>query len=190
MIDEYLEVADVGEAALCISELSAALEAHDGHAPLVEQLVNKALEGSERQRDLVPLLLGALVEKEQLSAARVEAGWALSLEFAEDLQLDIPKVAGFYGTMLGASALAGALPLSYVVRGTEHLVECGMAASVVGSALQLVAARLPDAAAARAMVGGAAIDATKLLAADASMGEWLERHGIAELGAELGDTDI
>ena len=63
-----------------------------------------------------------------------------------------------------------------------------MAASVVGSALQLVAA-LPDAAA-RAMVGGAAIDATKLLAADASMGEWLERHGIAELGAELGDTDI
>ena len=37
---------------------------------------------------------------------------------------------------------------------------------------------------------GAAIDATKLLAADASMGEWLERHGIAELGAELGDTDI
>ena len=81
-------------------------------------------------------------------------------------------------------------PLSYVVRGTEHLVECGMAASVVGSALQLVAARLPDAAAARAMVGGAAIDATKLLVADASMGEWLERHGIAELGAELGDTDI
>ena len=122
--------------------------------------------------------------------ARVEAGWALSLEFAEDLQLDIPKVAGFYGAMLGASALAGSLPLSYVVRGTEHLVECGMAASVVGSALQLVAARLPDAAAARAMVGGAAIDATKLLAADASMGEWLERHGIAELGAELGDTDI
>ena len=29
-----------------------------------------------------------------------------------------------------------------------------------------------------------------ILASPGAAGEWLERHGIAELGAELGDTDI
>jgi len=110
ILDEYLHNQDIGEAFLCVSELyhSATI------GNIVEITFNHVLERSSKDRNNAGNLFGYLLKNESLPYSKFLTGTRAILEFAEDLEIDIPKFWHYLAEMLGHLVLEQAAPVKFL----------------------------------------------------------------------------
>lgn len=86
-MDEYLHLQDIKEAILCVEELKSPSVMHT----FVSSAVNYVLERSNIARNQTGLLLHDLVIKNVLSVPVYIQGLTEVIQYAEDMEIDIPK---------------------------------------------------------------------------------------------------
>lgn len=111
LLKEYLSVADLNEAMLCVEEL----QSQDFHPQLVQLAVSMFVESQDRDRDLIKKLLEYLWSKKVLSEKDVSTGIMLVAEQLEDLALDIPMAPKHLGDLVGNFLLSEVVNLGLLV---------------------------------------------------------------------------
>ncbi|KAH3705650.1 hypothetical protein DPMN_080727, partial [Dreissena polymorpha] len=107
--DEFLVCVDSQEAQDCVKEIS---EVNHGH--FVSSAMNHVLERSSQSRKLTGFLLHWLVKQQIISMDSYISGLLEVLEFAEDLENDIPKIWQYYGEMISPMIQDSSVPLSFL----------------------------------------------------------------------------
>lgn len=67
------------------------------------------------------------------------------LEFAEDMEIDIPKIWKYLGELIGPMVKDGSVPLSFLKSACEPLVQCRKAGVLVAEVLHDASHRLVSA---------------------------------------------
>lgn len=156
ILDEYVAMLDLDEAVACFLELAS--EEH--HVLIATQSLNIGLEKGNKERAAIASFLAGLHDRSVLSTDDIAAPLHELLEFAEDMEIDIPLTLQYIGEMIAPSVASGAVPLERVVASVQHLTHNGKAAKVVGKTL----AAMGDADRAKQLATDAALDFLPLLA--------------------------
>ncbi|RHY59288.1 hypothetical protein DYB38_008337, partial [Aphanomyces astaci] len=130
ILQEYLALHDIAETRQCVAELP-----RDSHLAFVEQALTLALEGKEKDRAAAVDMLVGLYETLTLGATEIQSGLLGTLEFLDDLRIDIPMVHEYCGLILGRMIGAGCFGLSWLQLGVRHLAESGLAGLLVAEVL-------------------------------------------------------
>ncbi|KAE9007762.1 hypothetical protein PR002_g16102 [Phytophthora rubi] len=85
------------------------------------------------------------------------------LEFAEDIEIDIPKTLPYLSDMVALSVVAGSISLPQLVTMSEHLRYNGKAAKLIGSTLAAVVS-YQDEAKVQELLAAESVDFMALLA--------------------------
>jgi len=117
ILDEFLHNRDIGEAFLCISELYH--ENTIGH--IVEIVFNNVLERSSKDRSGSATLFSYLLKNESLPYSKFLAGCRGYLEFAEDIQIDIPKFWAYLAEMISNIVLTKTVDAIFLVDAPRDL---------------------------------------------------------------------
>ncbi|WAR13850.1 IF4G1-like protein [Mya arenaria] len=104
ILDEYFQILDRNEATLCVKELSP-----ENHHHFIYHAINHVLERSSQARNKTGHLLHDLVNKNVL-------------EFAEDLEIDIPKIWQYYGELISPMIQDGSMSLSFLKNAVKPLI--------------------------------------------------------------------
>lgn len=117
ILDEFLHNRDIGEAFLCISELYH--ENTIGH--IVEIVFNHVLERSSKDRTSSATLFTYLLKNESLPYKKFLAGCRGYLEFAEDIQIDIPKFWAYLAEMISSIVVTKTVDVKFLVDAPSDL---------------------------------------------------------------------
>ncbi|KAK3598299.1 hypothetical protein CHS0354_010275 [Potamilus streckersoni] len=117
IMDEYLHIQDVKEAISCVQELSSSGSLH----LFVSNALNQVLERSEVARRQTGLLLHDLVKNNVLMVDTYVKGLNEILMFAEDMEIDIPKIWEYLGQLIGPMVQDGSVPLGFLKQVCEPL---------------------------------------------------------------------
>ncbi|XP_052211936.1 eukaryotic translation initiation factor 4 gamma 1-like isoform X2 [Dreissena polymorpha] len=109
ILDEYFQIHDVKEAQDCVKEIAEA-----NHRHFVSSAMNHVLERSSQSRKQTGFLLHGLVKQQIISVDSYISGLLEVLEFAEDLEIDIPKIWQYYGEMISPMIQDSSVPLSFL----------------------------------------------------------------------------
>lgn len=131
IIDEYLNNVDLMEAFTCISELYHIETIHW----LVEVVFNTVVEKKEKDRVNAGKLFGYLLKNESLPRIEFVKGVNAVLEFAEDLQIDIPKFWEYFADMMATILIEKILDLNFLKESSTFLMTNGLAAKYVAAVL-------------------------------------------------------
>ncbi|OQR84149.1 eukaryotic translation initiation factor 4 gamma [Achlya hypogyna] len=194
ILDEFVGLQDVAEAAACLQELKTAQAAV---APLLvsaafaKQALVGALEEKQATRDGYFDAVAALLEQKALEPEAVQFGLETAVLLAPDLVCDVPKIGDHLAAIIARlMPLAPVLSLEWLTGllaapdadadVLEELVEGGVLADVVG----LVLARLPPAVATKqAATTFRALNVTTILPSHARktahVVDWINKHEIA-----------
>ncbi|TYZ66853.1 hypothetical protein PybrP1_011857, partial [[Pythium] brassicae (nom. inval.)] len=156
ILDEYVAMRDLDEAVACFAELASATH----HARIAAQSLNVGLEKGDKERAAVASFLAGLHERGVVSTEDIAGPLHDLLEFAEDMEIDIPLTLQYVAEMVAPSVASGAVPLVRVVASVQHLAPSGKAAKVVAKTL----AGVGDEARAKQLADDAALDFLPLLA--------------------------
>uniref|UniRef100_K3WQU0 MI domain-containing protein n=1 Tax=Globisporangium ultimum (strain ATCC 200006 / CBS 805.95 / DAOM BR144) TaxID=431595 RepID=K3WQU0_GLOUD len=156
ILEEYVEMRDIEEATQCFMELAS----DEHHALIATQSLNIGLEKGNKERAAISSFLAGLHERKVLSTDAIATPLHELLEFAEDMEIDIPLTLQYIAEMIAPSVASGAVPLPRLVASVEHLAYNGKAAKVVGKTLVAVG----DSGKAKELVDAAALDFLPLLA--------------------------
>ncbi|XP_062567019.1 eukaryotic translation initiation factor 4 gamma 1-like isoform X2 [Saccostrea cucullata] len=137
ILDEYLHVQDIKEAMLCVEELKSPAVMHT----FVSTAVNYILERSSIARSQTGLLLHDLVKKNVLSVPVYIQGLTEILQFAEDMEIDIPKIWQYFGELIGPMVQDGSVPLNFLRKAAEPLKENNKAGLLVAEVLHAASHR-------------------------------------------------
>ncbi|TMW57135.1 hypothetical protein Poli38472_003060 [Pythium oligandrum] len=185
IIQEYVSIHDIDEAATCVRELPAVY-----HVDFVEQVANRAHEGKEQERTDVGNLLVSLYESGAVDATTIQAALLNAMEFLEDIKIDIPLVHQYAALLFGRLIAAGCFGLSWMVsKALSHLVECGLASLVFAEALSVIEADSDIATVARMLADEEISPASVLPRAartEADVAKFIEKH---ELESYFGGED-
>ncbi|WAR14177.1 IF4G1-like protein [Mya arenaria] len=107
ILDEYFQILDSNEATLCVKELSP-----ENHHHFIYHAINHVLERSPQARNKTGHLLHDLVNKNVISVDNYIKGLVEVLDFAEYLEIDIPKIWQFHGELISPMIQDGSMPLS------------------------------------------------------------------------------
>ncbi|XP_064642911.1 eukaryotic translation initiation factor 4 gamma 1-like isoform X3 [Lineus longissimus] len=110
IIDEYLHLQDIKEAMLCISELEEQKNIH----VFVTATINHVLERSEKARQQAGHLLHDVVKGGLITVADYLKGLNEVLEYAEDMEIDIPKIWAYFGELIGPMVHDGSVPMVFL----------------------------------------------------------------------------
>lgn len=157
ILDEYVVTRDMEEVTACFQELGAS-EEH--HALIAAQSLNIGLEKGNKERDAIASFLAGLHECKLLSSDAIATPLHELLEFAEDMEIDIPLTLQYIAEMIAPCVASGAVPLSRLVESVQHLAYNGKAAKVISKTLVAV----DDEAKVKQLVDDAALDFLPLLA--------------------------
>lgn len=117
ILDEFLNNQDMGEAFLCISELY-----HENTiGNIVEIVFNNVVERTSKDRTNSGNLFSYLLKNESLPYPKFLAGARTVLEFAEDLQIDIPKFWTYLAEMFGLLVLTKVVQPVFLVDAVSEL---------------------------------------------------------------------
>ncbi|KAJ0397053.1 hypothetical protein P43SY_010037 [Pythium insidiosum] len=133
--EEFVGLRDMQEAVECVT----ALQTREHDLLLATELLNTALEKGAAEREATAELLAGLYERELLAADALATAVHELLEFAEDMEIDIPHTIKYIAEMIAPSVATKALPLSRVSASAEHLVASGKAAKLVAATLSFIA---------------------------------------------------
>jgi len=109
ILDEYLSNHELEEAVLCVREIEPA----SIHL-FVYHIINNVLERTQKGRELVGNLLHDLVKKQVLTVDQYLQGLVDILEFAEDMEIDIPRIWKYMGEIIGPMVQDGSVPLDFL----------------------------------------------------------------------------
>ncbi|XP_056018647.1 eukaryotic translation initiation factor 4 gamma 3-like isoform X6 [Ostrea edulis] len=137
ILDEYLHVQDIKEAILCVEELKSPSVMHT----FVSTAVNHVLERSAIARNQTGLLLHDLVKKTVLSGSIYIEGLTEILQFAEDMEIDIPKIWQYFGELIGPMVQDGSVPLNFLRKAAEPLKANNKAGLLVAEILHAASHR-------------------------------------------------
>ncbi|ESO89979.1 hypothetical protein LOTGIDRAFT_124155, partial [Lottia gigantea] len=138
IIDEYLHINDIKEACLCVSEINHPSNVH----LFVELSINSVLERSKIARQQTGNLHHELISKKIISVEAYLKGLKQTLEMAEDMEIDIPKIWQYLGELIGPMVQDGCVPLSFLKQACEPLQESGKAGNLVAEILHDASQRL------------------------------------------------
>ncbi|KAF1777829.1 Alpha/Beta hydrolase fold [Phytophthora cactorum] len=120
ILDEYVELEDLEEAYASFTELNAV----NYYALIPNKVLNIGLEKGDKEREAIA------------------ASWLSALqdvlEFAEDIEIDIPKTLPYLSEMVAPSVVAGSVTIPQLVAMSEHLRYNGKAAKLIGATLAAV----------------------------------------------------
>lgn len=131
ILDEFLHIQDKKEAILCVEELNSPSTLHT----FVSSALNHVLERSEVARQQTGHLLHDLVKKEVISVQSYLKGLDEILQFAEDMEIDIPKIWQYFGELIGPMIQDGSVPLSFLKKACEPLKAGNKAGKLVSEVL-------------------------------------------------------
>lgn len=131
ILDEFLHIQDIKEAILCVEELNSPSTLHT----FVSSALNHVLERSEVARQQTGHLLHDLVKKEVVSVQSYLKGLDEILQFAEDMEIDIPKIWQYFGELIGPMIQDGSVPLSFLRQACEPLKASNKAGKLVSEVL-------------------------------------------------------
>jgi translation initiation factor 4G len=135
VMDEYLHINDLKEAILCIKELESPRNMH----LFVYHAINHVLERSPQARKQTGNLLHDVVKQNILSCQTYVRGLLEVLEFAEDMEVDIPKIWSYLGELIGPMVQDGCVPLSILIEVAQPLKACNKAGKLVAEVLHSAA---------------------------------------------------
>lgn len=130
ILDEYLHIQDMKEAVTCVKELPPA-----NHANFCANALNHVLERSEVARRQTGHLLHDLVKNSIITVDSYIKGLLEVLEFAEDMEIDIPKIWMYLGELVGQMIQDGSVPLSFLKQAAKPLVASNKAGIFVAEVL-------------------------------------------------------
>ena len=111
LVTEYMQVADLREAVLCVKEIVAGAKDADALGVMTKHMVAHVVDVStEKARDLVSKLLAACVKQCGVDASVVKADLEAQIEQLEDIAIDVPmapKLLGRDARELPSSGRAG-----------------------------------------------------------------------------------
>uniref|UniRef100_A0AAY5EG95 Eukaryotic translation initiation factor 4 gamma, 3a n=1 Tax=Electrophorus electricus TaxID=8005 RepID=A0AAY5EG95_ELEEL len=107
IIDEFLHISDYKEAVQCVEELEQASQL----AVFVRVGVESTLERSHMAREYMGQLLYQLTQKGSLPREQLYAGFAETLEMAEDMSIDVPHIWLYLAEVLCPLLREGGIPL-------------------------------------------------------------------------------
>ncbi|XP_074654497.1 eukaryotic translation initiation factor 4 gamma 1-like isoform X3 [Tubulanus polymorphus] len=109
ILDEYLQILDIKEAILCVEELH-----RQSNFYFVSNVINHVLERSQQARKHSGHLLHDLVSKGTITVENYLKGLHEVLEYAEDMEIDVPKIWEYLGELIGPMVQDGSVPLSFL----------------------------------------------------------------------------
>ncbi|XP_055958553.1 eukaryotic translation initiation factor 4 gamma 3 isoform X2 [Patella vulgata] len=138
IIDEYLHINDLKEALMCVSEISNPATVH----LFIEFSINHVLERSSKARQQTGHLHHDLVSKKIISVDSYLKGLNQTLQIAEDMEIDIPKIWQYLGELIGPMIQDGSVPLNFLKQACEPLQASGKSGVVVAAVLHDASQRL------------------------------------------------
>ncbi|GMF41465.1 unnamed protein product [Phytophthora fragariaefolia] len=159
ILDEYVELEDLEEAFTSFSELNSS----NHYALIPNKVLNIGLEKGDKEREAIASFLAGLYDREVVTSAALESALQDLLEFAEDIEIDIPKTLPYLSEMLAPSVVAGSITLPQLVTMSEHLRYNGKAAKLIGSTLAAVVS-CENEAKAQELLAAESVDFMTLLA--------------------------
>lgn len=159
ILDEYVELEDLEEAYTSFTELNAP----NHYALIPNKVLNIGLEKGDKEREAIASFLAGLYDRKVVTAAALESALQDVLEFAEDIEIDIPKTLPYLSEMVAPSVVAGSITLPQLVAMTEHLQYNGKAAKLIGSTLAAVVS-CEDEAKVQELLAAESVDFMVLLA--------------------------
>ena len=110
LVNEYMQVADLNEAVLCVKEIVAGAKDANALGAMTKRMVAHVVDVStEKARDLIAQLLAACVKRCGVSAEAVFAHLSEQIEALEDIAIDVPMAPKLLGVMLARLIIEGAL---------------------------------------------------------------------------------
>lgn len=106
IIDEFLHITDFKEAVQCVEELDQA-----SLAVFVRVCVESTLERSQIAREHMGQLLYQLIQQGSMPRAQLYAGFADTLEMADDMAIDIPHIWLYLAELLCPLLKEGGIPM-------------------------------------------------------------------------------
>ncbi|XP_041377348.1 eukaryotic translation initiation factor 4 gamma 1-like [Gigantopelta aegis] len=138
IIDEYLHIQDKKEAVLCVTELRCPSMIH----VFVQTAINHVLERSKPARRQTGAFLHDLIRQNLISVDTYLKGLTEILQFAEDKEIDIPKIWKYLGELIGPMIQDGSVPLSFLQQACKPLIENNKAGILVAEILHDVSQEL------------------------------------------------
>eukprot|EP00249_Psilotum_nudum_P023070 c28740_g1_i1 orf=193-2736(+) len=121
LLKEYLSIADLNEAMLCVQEL----QSPEFHPEFVHLAISMGLELQDRQNELISKLLEFLHSKKVISERDIGTGALLVGEQLDDLAIDIPMAPKHFGELIGRLLVVGVFEsrrLSEIIGKSEVLL--------------------------------------------------------------------
>jgi translation initiation factor 4G len=110
LVNEYMQVADLKEAVLCVKEIVAGAKDANALAAMTKHMVAYVVDVStEKANDLMAKLLAACVKQCGVSSETVFADLENTIEALEDIAIDVPMAPKLLGVMLARLIIEGAL---------------------------------------------------------------------------------
>ena len=110
LVNEYMQVADLNEAVLCVKEIVAGAKDANALGAMTKRMVAHVVDVStEKARDSIAQLLAACVKRCGVSAEAVFAHLSEQIEALEDIAIDVPMAPKLLGVMLAQLIIEGAL---------------------------------------------------------------------------------
>lgn len=134
ILDEYVELEDLEEAYASFTELNAS----NHYALIPNKVLNIGLDKGDKEREAIASFLAGLYDRKVVTGAALESALQDVLEFAEDMEIDIPKTLPYLSVMVAPSVVAGSVTIPQLVSMSEHLCYNGKAAKLVGSTLAAI----------------------------------------------------
>ncbi|EQC33218.1 hypothetical protein SDRG_09202 [Saprolegnia diclina VS20] len=133
IVKEYLASHDLDETRACLRELP-----RDVHVSFIDTALTYALEGKDHERSAAVDMLASLYETLDLGATEMQSALLNTLEFLDDLRIDIPMVHESLAAVLGRLILAGCFGLSWLQSVVGHLVDSGLAGLLLAEVLSVI----------------------------------------------------
>ncbi|XP_041377951.1 eukaryotic translation initiation factor 4 gamma 3-like isoform X2 [Gigantopelta aegis] len=131
IIDEFLHIQDKKEAVLCVTELRCPSMIHI----FVQTAINHVLERSKPARRQTGAFLHDLIRQNVISVDTYLKGLTELLQFAEDMEIDIPKIWKYLGELIGPMVQDGSVPLSFLQQACKPLIENNKAGILIAEIL-------------------------------------------------------
>ncbi|KAK3083396.1 hypothetical protein FSP39_021694 [Pinctada imbricata] len=127
IIDEYLHLHDTQETVLRVEELNSPSTIH----AFVSTAFNHVIERSEFARSQTGHLFYHLVKKGTISIDAYIKGLHEILQYAGDLEIDIPRIWQYFGELIGPMIQEGSVPLNFLRQAAEPLKENNKAGNLI-----------------------------------------------------------
>ena len=109
LLDEYLDQHDQNEAIESVQEIDPT-----NRNLFVKTIMNSVLERTQQGRQMVGNLLHDLVKQKVLTLDQYLQGLLDVIEYAEDMEIDIPFIWLYFGQVIGPMVQDGSVPLNFL----------------------------------------------------------------------------